>query len=102
VVLQWDEPTGVGIVLAAGRATLELVDERQTRHIDNVEQAAEPSGVVRLALEVPDAEETARRLVAHAEVGTVVATPWGDRNVRVRPPEGVQLTLFTSPAKAEE
>jgi hypothetical protein len=36
-------------------------------------------------------------LAAHAEVGPVVATPWGDRNVRVRTPEGIQLTLFTPP-----
>jgi catechol 2,3-dioxygenase-like lactoylglutathione lyase family enzyme len=97
VVLEWDEPTGAGVILAAGRATLELVDERQVRHIDDVEQAAEPSGLVRLALETPDSEATARRLAAHAEVGPVVATPWGDRNVRVRTPEGIQLTLFTPP-----
>jgi hypothetical protein len=77
------------------------VDERQARHIDSVERAAEPSGTVRLALEVSDSEETARRLTGHADVGTVVATPWGDRNVRVRTPEGIQLTLFTPPAEAE-
>ena len=62
-----------------------------------MEHAREPSGVVRLALETPDSEATAGRLVAHADVGVAVDTPWGDRNVRVRPPEGVQLTLFTPP-----
>jgi lactoylglutathione lyase len=25
-----------------------------------------------------------------------VATPWGDRNARVRAPDGMQLTLFTA------
>jgi hypothetical protein len=25
-------------------------------------------------------------------------TPWGDRNARVRAPDGMQLTLFTPPA----
>jgi len=95
VVLEWDEPTGVGVILAAGRASLELVDRRQVRHIDEVEQAAEPSGRVRLALETPDSAATAKRLTAHAEVGAVVDTPWGDRNVRVRTPDGIQLTLFT-------
>jgi predicted ester cyclase len=97
VVLEWDEPSGAGVILAAGRATLEIVDERQSEHIDRVEHARERSGVVRLALETPDSESTARRLVEHAEVGPAVDTPWGDRNVRVRPPEGVQLTLFTPP-----
>ena len=95
VVLEWDEPTGLGVVLAAGRATLEIVDQRQASHIDEVERAAEPSGIVRLALEVPDAERTAARLAGRAEVGSAVDTPWGDRNVRVRTSHGIQLTLFT-------
>jgi hypothetical protein len=25
-----------------------------------------------------------------------VTTPWGDRNARVRAPDGMQLTLFTT------
>jgi lactoylglutathione lyase len=95
VVLEWDEPTGIGVVLAAGRATLEIVDHAQARHIDEVELAAEPGGTVRLALEVPDAERTAARLGTHVEAGPAVDTPWGDRNVRVRTPHGIQLTLFT-------
>jgi catechol 2,3-dioxygenase-like lactoylglutathione lyase family enzyme len=94
-VLSWDEPTGAGVVLAAGRATLELVDEPQSRHIDQVERATAPSGPVRLALEVPDPEVAGRRLAPHADVGVAVDTPWGDRNVRVRTPHGIQLTLFT-------
>ena len=51
--------------------------------------------MVRLALEVRDAERTAARLADHVEAGPVVDTPWGDRNVRVRTPHGIQLTLFT-------
>jgi catechol 2,3-dioxygenase-like lactoylglutathione lyase family enzyme len=99
VVLEWDEPTGTGVVLAAGRATLEIVDEAQARHIDEVELAAEPSGTVRLALEVPDAERTAARIGAHVEAGPAIDTPWGVRNVRVRTPHGIQLTLFTPPGQ---
>jgi predicted ester cyclase len=95
VVLEWDEPSGAGVILAAGRGTLEIVDERQAEHIDLVEQARERSGGVRLALETRDSETTARRLVEYADVGVAVDTPWGDRNVRVRPSDGVQLTLFT-------
>lgn len=95
VVLDWDEPTGAGVILAAGQATLEIVNERQSEYIDRVEQAVEPGGAVRLALRTPDSEATARRLAGLAEIGAAVETPWGDRNVRVRPPDGVQLTLFT-------
>ncbi len=56
------------------------------------------SGRVRLALEVPDSEETARRLVEAGaeEVAPPVMTPWGDRNARVKTPDGIQLTLFPS------
>jgi predicted ester cyclase len=102
VVLEWDEPSGAGVVLAAGRGTIEIVDERQAEHIDLVEQARERSGDVRIALETPDSEATARRLVEYAEVGDAVETPWGDRNVRVRPSEGVQLTLFTPPPSVDK
>ena len=52
---------------------------------------------MRLALEVPNGEETAQRLVnaGGEQVAMPVNTPWGDRNARVRAPDGMQLTLFT-------
>jgi len=45
--------------------------------------------------------ETAGRLVAAGaeQVAAPVTTPWGDRNIRVQAPGGMQLTLFT-PAEA--
>ncbi|HEX3268127.1 MAG TPA: hypothetical protein VHQ98_09125 [Gaiellaceae bacterium] len=86
-------------MLEAPRATLELLDERQAEYVDTVEVGRRVSGQVRLAVEVADSEDTARRLVsAGAEpVGAVVTSPLKDRNVRVRTPDGMQLTLFTSP-----
>ena len=56
------------------------------------------SGTVRFALRVTDSEDMARRLVAAGatEVAPLVMTPWGDRNARVRAPDGMQLTLFTA------
>jgi len=95
----WSSEGGRVVLLAAGRATLELLDERQAATVDEVEAGRRASGVVRLALEVADSEEKARRLVdAGAEpVAAPVRTPWGDRNVRVRAPDGMQLTLFTPP-----
>ena len=93
----WSSPDGRVVVLAAGRATLELFDEAQAETVDRIEAGRRVSGAVRLALEVPDSEATARRLVAAgaAEVAPPVTTPWGDRNVRVCAPDGMQLTLFT-------
>jgi lactoylglutathione lyase len=93
----WSSEGGRVIVLEAGRATLELFDETQAATVDEIEAGRRVSGTVRLALEVDDSEETARRLVAAGAelVAPPVSTPWGDRNARVRAPDGMQLTLFT-------
>jgi methylmalonyl-CoA/ethylmalonyl-CoA epimerase len=93
----WSTDEGRVVVFAAGRATLELLDERQAGVVDAIEAGARVSGPVRLALEVRDSAEAAERLVAAgaARVAPTVTTPWGDRNARVRAPDGMQLTLFT-------
>jgi methylmalonyl-CoA/ethylmalonyl-CoA epimerase len=97
-VADWSSDSGRVMVLAGGRATLELLDERQAAMVDAVEAGGRRvSGTVRLAIEVPDSAETAERLVAAGaeRVAPPVTTPWGDRNARVRTPDGMQLTLFT-------
>jgi len=96
-VADWSSPDGRVVVLAAGRATLELLDERQAEYVDEVEVGTRVAGHVRLALEVGDSAATANVLErAGAErIGEPVVTPWKDRNVRLRAPDGLQLTLFT-------
>lgn len=96
-VADWSTENGRVVVLSAGRATLELFDEAQAELVDEIEAGRRVSGTVRLALEVTDSGETARRLIAAGaeEVAPPVTTPWGDRNARVRTPDGMQLTLFT-------
>ena len=96
-VADWSSEDGRVVVLEAGRATLELMDESQAALVDSIEAGRRVSGTVRLALEVADSEETARRLVAAGgeQVAPPVMTPWGDRNARVQAPDGMQLTLFT-------
>jgi catechol 2,3-dioxygenase-like lactoylglutathione lyase family enzyme len=93
----WSSETGRVILLDAGRATLELMDEAQASAVDKIEVGHRVSGAVRIALEVGDSEKTARELVAAGatEVSPPVLTPWGDRNARVEAPDGMQLTLFT-------
>jgi len=93
----WSSEDGRVVLLEAGRATLELFDEAQAEHVDRIEAGRRVAGPVRLAFEVADSEETAKRLVeAGAEqVAPPVTPPWGGRNVRVRSPDGMQLTLFT-------
>lgn len=98
VLEEWANPTGSGAVLDAGRATLELLSTDQTDVVDEVEVGRRGvSGPVRLALEVEDSAATAQELVAGGaeRLSEAVVTPWWHRNVRLRAPDGMQLTLFT-------
>lgn len=97
VVESWDTDRGRGSVLAAGRATLELLTPDQAALVDEVEVGRRVAGPIRVALEVDDSAATAERLeAAGAErLGGPVVTPWQHRNARVVAPDGLQLTLFT-------
>jgi methylmalonyl-CoA/ethylmalonyl-CoA epimerase len=97
---EWKTETSNGALLEAGRATLEIFDEGQAAMVDEVEVGRRVSGTIRFALEVADSSAVANALVdagAH-RVGAPVETPWGDVNVRVQAPDGMQLTLFTPAA----
>ena len=93
----WSTDEGRVVVLEAGKATLELFDHAQAAAVDEIEAGRRVSGTVRLALQVADSADKARQLVVAGaeEVAPPVTTPWGDRNARVRAPDGMQLTLFT-------
>jgi lactoylglutathione lyase len=97
----WEGPDGRGVVLAAGRATLELLDEAEAARVDELEVGRRVAGHIRLALEVEDSQAVTDRLAAAG--ATVLApakpTPWGHVNARVAAPEDLQLTLF-SPGEA--
>lgn len=97
VIEEWDRPSGSGAILDAGRATLELLSMSQSDLVDRVEVGEIVSGPVRLALEVEDSEETASALASAGaqKIGGPVVTPWAHKNVRLRAPDGMQLTLFT-------
>jgi len=97
VIESWDNPTGSGAILEAGRATLELLSVVQAELVDQVEVGDRVAGPVRIALEVSDSVETAHALEAGGAelLADPVVTPWSHRNVRLRAPDGMQLTLFT-------
>lgn len=97
VVEEWDDPEGAGAVLDAGRATLEVLSTSQAKLVDRVEVGERVAGPVRLALEVDDSAAAADTLAAAGAelIGGPVVTPWSHRNVRLRAPDGMQLTLFT-------
>ena len=97
VVESWENEGGSGAILDAGRATLEVLSRSQADYVDEIEAGGTPSGPVRFALEVEDSVDAAERLEARGaqRIGGPVVTPWQHRNVRLRAPDGMQLTLFT-------
>ena len=95
----WNNEGGRAMILNMGNATLELFDETQAEVIDRLEAGKRLSGPIRFALQVPDLEAAMERLLAHGAilVHPPVTTPWGDTNVRLQDPDGMQITLFQSP-----
>jgi len=92
----WNNEQGKGLILDLGHATLELFDEAQAQTVDQIEAGRRISGQVRIAFQVPDVKKAMERLVAHGAtlVHPPVVTPWGDINVRLEDPDGLQITLF--------
>lgn len=92
----WNNDGGRALMIEMGKATLELFDERQAEVIDQLEAGKRLSGQIRFALQVPDLTSAMERLLAHGAtlVHPPVTTPWGDVNVRLQDPDGMQITLF--------
>jgi lactoylglutathione lyase len=80
-------------------ATLEILDREMAAGVDDFEVGRWVSGGVRLALGVADARETAAEAEAAGArtLGAPQVAPWGDTVARVESPEGMQLTLFSTP-----
>jgi methylmalonyl-CoA/ethylmalonyl-CoA epimerase len=100
----WSNDGGQALILDLGKATLELFDEAQAEVIDRIEAGNRVSGQIRFALQVPDLKIALERLLAHGAklVHEPVITPWGDYNVRLQDPDGMQITLFqTSDREAD-
>ena len=94
----WNNDGGRALMLEMGQATLELFDERQAEVIDELEAEKRVSGQIRFALQVPDLPSALKRALANGAtlVHAPVETPWGDLNVRLQDPDGLQVTLFQS------
>lgn len=96
VVDAWDRPDGKGIVLSAGRATIELLDEADAAFTDRTETGDVVGAGVRLAVNVGDTRVASAALQSNGAyaVGPLVHTPWGHLNQRLRTPDGLQVTVF--------
>lgn len=97
-IAAFENDGGRGLLLSAGRATLELFDRAQAAAIDAIEVGRPVAGPVRVAFEVDDCDTTAGQLAASGgtPLAAPVDTPWGDRNARIVAPDGTQLTLFAT------
>jgi lactoylglutathione lyase len=95
----WNNGQGRALVLNMGNAALEIFDEVQAETIDQIEAEQRISGQIRFALQVPDVKEAMERLLAHGAtlIHPPIITPWGDYNVRLQDPDGMQITLFQVP-----
>ncbi|MCI0554016.1 MAG: VOC family protein [Anaerolineae bacterium] len=100
----WNNNGGRALILDMGKATLEIFDEIQAETIDQIEAEQRISGQIRFALQVPDLKSAMERLLNHGAtlVHPPIITPWGDYNVRLQDPDGMQITLFQAPDKNEQ
>jgi len=92
----WSEDQGQALLLDMGKATLEVIDEMQAQTVDDIEVGRRISGQICFALQVPDLKVAMERLLAHGAtlVHAPVVIPWGDHNVRLQDPDGLQITLY--------
>lgn len=92
----WNNGDGQALVLNMGNATLEIFDDAQAETIDRIEAGKRVSGRVRFALQVPDLQAAMERLLANGAtlIHPPILTPWGDYNVRLQDPDGMQITLY--------
>jgi predicted enzyme related to lactoylglutathione lyase len=97
----YSDDVGKALLLNMGRATLELIDEPQAESIDRIEAGQRVSGQIRFAIKVPELQAAMDKMLAHGAklVHQPVITPWGDYNVRLADPEGMQITLFEEKPK---
>ena len=94
---EWqDEDTGNGIILEAGKASLELIDKKDAASIDEIEVGKRIAGSVRLALNIGEnIEEASEKFIEGGAVALadIKQAPWSKVR-RLEDPSGMQFTLF--------
>jgi len=93
---EWRDETGNGIILEAGKASLELIDSKDAASIDEIEVGRRIAGPVRLALNTGEnIEEASQKFIAGGAIPLAVIkqAPWS-KVQRLKDPSGMQFTLF--------
>jgi methylmalonyl-CoA/ethylmalonyl-CoA epimerase len=93
---EWRDESGNGIILEAGRASLELIDKKDAAGIDDIEVGKRIAGPVRLALNIGgNIEDASKKFIAGGAISLadVKQAPWS-KVQRLQDPSGMQFTLF--------
>ena len=93
---EWHESTGNGIILDAGRASIELIDKKHAEKIDAIEVGKTVAGRVRIALNIGEGiAEVGNILEASGAIklAAVKQAPWS-KVQRMQDPGGMQFTIF--------
>lgn len=101
---EWHEATGNGIILEAGKASLELIDIDHAKTIDSIEVGKNIAGPVRLAFNIGDNIKevgASLELAGAKKIAEVKQAPWS-KVQRMQDPSGMQFTLFETSTLFEE
>ena len=93
---EWRDESGNGIILGAGRASLELIDRKDAAGIDDIEVGKRVAGPVRLALNIGEnIKDASEKFIAGGAIAIagIKQAPWS-KVQRLQDPSGMQFTLF--------
>jgi len=93
---EWRDDSGNGIILEAGKASLELIDKKHAAGIDDIEVGKRIAGSVRLALNIGEnIEDASEKLIKGGAMALadIKQAPWS-KVQRLQDPSGMQFTLF--------
>src|SRR3954463_14122993 len=93
---EWNDDGGHGIILEAGKASIELIDKKDAATIDQIEVGRRTAGPVRLALNIGKNIEQASEIFIEGgaiALADVKQAPWSKVR-RLQDPAGMQFTLF--------
>jgi methylmalonyl-CoA/ethylmalonyl-CoA epimerase len=93
---EWNDESGHGIILEAGKASIELVDRKDAASIDEIEVGRRIAGSVRLALNIGEnIKDASEQFIAGGAIAiaNVKQAPWSKVR-RMQDPAGMQFTLF--------
>jgi predicted enzyme related to lactoylglutathione lyase len=93
---EWNDEGGHGIILEAGKASLELIDKKDAASIDEIEVGRRIAGPVRLALNIGEnIEDASEKFIASGAtaMADIKQAPWSKVR-RLQDPSGMQFTLF--------